>query len=256
LLRVDKNFFSKISEFMHNIFYTQPKTMHKREAHPDSLHRIREKLYAMSYEEKCSTLKNMSLPLLRLTCAVLYLPKEIIKKHIVSVLFEGHIEAIEQFYVDPVEQALTLYHTIEKNCGGKPIGPLYVAKQSIRDALLTVLQSKSQNNAGCEISEGIHTLLKKELSEDLKELYLKGKTVTFESYGIGVNIMLWIIMSTPFHISILIPIIGITKPCDTEPLISLFCHPVNLIICGLVWGGTGIRIFLPWTSECIEQVTY
>jgi hypothetical protein len=248
LSRVDKNFFSKISEFMQIIFFRQSKTMHEIKAHPDSLHRIREKLCGMSYQEKCSTLKNMSLPLLRLTCAVLYLPTEIIKKHILSVLFKNHTPAIEQFYIDPVGQALTLYHTIEKKCDGKPIGPLYVAKQSERDVLLKVLQSKSQNNAAYKITTDIEELLKQEVSDNLKKLYLKDKTVNISETFIY-KIISWILFSA--FISVYTQVAMGPEGLQNETLISFACRPSN-IIHGLIWLLTGIT----WLSIPPKEVTY
>lgn len=118
----------------------------------------------------------MSENVLLLLGSVMILPQELVKDYICLFLFDGHKAAAEQFYTDPIEQAFDLYHAIRVGLSddSKPIGPLYVASQSERDAILSV---KKLWYYSLPIIDSEEKKLLNAVSDRLKRTYLQGREV-------------------------------------------------------------------------------
>lgn len=125
-----------------------------------SLHQMGKHFGTMSDYDKHVAIKNipvrffMSENLLLLLGSVMLLPQELVQK-ICVFMMDGRIAsdltqeeknqmqeeiatAGKQLYIDPLEQAFEVYHGIKVKLSddSKPIGPLYVASQEERDAVM------------------------------------------------------------------------------------------------------------------------
>lgn len=159
-----------------------------------SLREMYEHFLPMSDYDKYVAIKNMPTYLFMsentslLLASVMMLPQELLKEicvymmdgEIASDLAQEERDALkekicasaEQFYKDPVEQAFDIYCTIKVGLSdtSKPIGPLYVASQLDRDAL--VQAKKLWYFMSAEEKE-----LFDSVSDDFKQLYVQGREV-------------------------------------------------------------------------------
>ena len=154
---------------------------------------MREKFSEMPDDYKRVVIRSMSTQLLLLSCVAIYLPTELVKKHICLPMMDGEIAsdltqekidtlrekigmAAEVFYTTPIGEAFDRYHAIKiwSAHNTVPIGPLYVLPQNKRDAILDV---KSRWYSSVPVMSKDGKKIVNELDDDLKHMYLQGKEV-------------------------------------------------------------------------------
>ncbi len=133
--------------------------------------------YAIINHMHLLTSKTVSL----LLGSAMILPKELIENHICLCMFDGHKVAAEHFYKEPLLHAFDVYYQVRAGLAddNKPIGPLYLASQAERDAVLRV---KKLWYYSVPIMSSEEKKLLDAVSDPLKQVYLQDQEVVIVPY--------------------------------------------------------------------------